>query len=71
MVISNSHPSWRKTGILVILFSISKTRTRSYQSFFYKKNVYSKIVRSFDYLNLNQGKVLYVYVDITALSLTC
>ena len=53
-----------------MLFSISKTRTRSCQSFFYKKNVYNKIVRSLDYLNLNQCKVLYVYVDITALSLT-
>ena len=48
-----------------MLFLISKTRTRSCQSFFYKRIVYNKIVRSLDYLN--QCKVLYVYVDITVL----
>ena len=62
IVISNSHPSWRKTGILVMLFSISKTKSRSWQSFFYTKNEYNKIVRSTDYLNW--CKVLYVYADI-------
>ena len=65
IVLSNSHPSWRKTGILVLLFSISKTRTRSYQSFFYKKIVYNKIVISLDYLNWCKG--WYVYADITVL----
>ena len=48
-----------------MLFSISKTRTPSCQSFFLQKIVYNKIVRSLDYLN--QCKVLYVYVDITVL----
>ena len=65
IVISNSHPCWKKTGILFMLFSISKTRTPSCQSFFLQKVVYNKIVRSLDYLN--QCKVLYVYVDITVL----
>ena len=46
-----------------MLFSISKTR--SYQSFFYKKILYNKKVRSLDYLN--GCKVLYVYADITVL----
>ena len=45
-----------------MLFSISKTKSRSWQSFFYTKNEYNKIVRSTDYLNW--CKVLYVYVDI-------
>ena len=38
IVISNSHPSWRKTEILVMLFSFCKKRTRSCQSFFLQKN---------------------------------
>ena len=45
-----------------MLFSISKTKSRSWQSFFYTKNEYNKIVRSTDYLNW--CKVLYVYADI-------
>ena len=48
-----------------MLFSIFKARTRLYQSFFYRKILYNKIVRSLDYLN--RCKVLYVYADITVL----
>ena len=48
-----------------MLFSISKKRTRSCQSFFYKTIVYNKVVGSLDYLN--RCKVLYVYVDVTVL----
>ena len=62
---SNSHPRWRKIGILAMLFSISKARTRLCQSFSYKKIVYNNKVRSLGYLN--RCKILYVYVDITVL----
>ena len=64
----NSHPSWRETYFgYNMLFSISKTRTRSCHCFsdIVCKDVCEDFtVRSLNYLN--RCKVLFVYADITA-----